>query len=150
MIALLCLGGALAACAAATAPPPPAIEDAEALLEEIVQAGLAREWERLCANASGTCESELRGNEDRAPTEAPRVVATEVITGSSAGGVSSASGVLFVLCGVDGQGRPYESEVLVFDEGSRLLATAAVYWTGMRVGVGRPPTTVGAEGPARC
>jgi hypothetical protein len=62
--------------------------------------------------------------------------------------------VLFALCGLDAAGEPYESEVLVFDSGDRLLATAAVFWTGTSVGfsgdggdgvVGEPDPE-----PARC
>ena len=151
-IRLLGVIALLAACAPGpVAPlPPPAIEDARALLREVVDAGIARDWERLCANASGTCESELQGNEERAPTEAPRVAAAEVHQGSSSGEVSSAGGVLFVLCGVDGLGEAYESEVLVFDAGSRLLATAAVYWTGTQVSSGLPAVTTGEGGRSRC
>ena len=151
-IRLLGVIALLAACAPGpVAPlPPPAIEDAQALLREVVDAGIARDWERLCANASATCESELQGNEERAPTEPPRVDGVEVYQGTGTGGESSPGGVLFVLCGMDGLGDPYESEVFVFNDGSRLLATAAVYWTGTQVSPGLPPVTTGGDGASRC
>jgi hypothetical protein len=119
--------------------PPPPVEDARAVLDEIIDAGIARDWEGLCANASGTCEGELDGAEDRAPTTAPRVAAVEVQQQQGDAGASTSGGVLFVLCGTDGLGDPYESEVLVFDDGTRLLAGAAVFWLGTRVGFA-PPT----------
>ena len=115
----------------ATGPlPPPTVDDATVLLNEVIDAGIERDWDRLCANASGTCAGELDGYEAFAPVEPPTIVDVSVAEGDA----STSGGVLFVLCGTDGHRAPYESEVLVFDAGDRLLATAAVYWTGMRIG----------------
>ena len=125
--------------------PPPSVEDAEVLLDEIIAAGIDRDWERLCANASGTCEGELQGAEERAPTSAPRVAAVEVHDPQRDGETWTSGGVLFVLCGVDGLGDPYESEVLVFDDGDRLLAGAAVYWKGTAISFASPGIGVVGE-----
>ena len=103
------------------------------MLDEVIDAGLARDWERLCANASGTCEGELDGWEHLAPSEPPRVADVSVQEPARDGDGWRSGGVLFVLCGTDATGTPYESEVLVFDDGDRLLAGAAVYWIGTRV-----------------
>lgn len=143
----------LAGCAPTSVAPPPAppsVEDAQTLLREIIEAGIAKEWDRLCANATGTCESELEGNQERSPRGPSRVDGVEVHHGSSSGGESNPGGVLFVLCGEDGLGEAYESEVFVFNDGDGLLATAAVYWVGTRVSVSLPPITTGADGAARC
>jgi hypothetical protein len=138
-------------------PPAPAVENARVLLDEVIDAGIARDFERLCAMASGTCEGELEGAEDRAPTQPPRVVDVEVHEPIGDGDSWTSGGVLFVLCGTDGLGDPYESEVLVFDGGAgSLLAAAAVYWKGTTVGITMPAedgVTVGVEAdpePSRC
>jgi hypothetical protein len=60
---------------------------------------------------------------------------------------SSSGGVLFVLCGTDAMATPYESEVLVFDGGDRLLAAAAVYWIGTRIALAPSGQTGMAEEP---
>jgi hypothetical protein len=134
-------------------PPAPAVEGARELLDEVIEAGIARDFERLCANASGTCESELQGNEERAPNQPPEVVDVEVHQPTGGGGSWTSGGVLFVLCGIDGLGDPYESEVLVFDGGDgRLIAGAAVYWTGTGILFAEPAqggVTVGGEPSAR-
>jgi hypothetical protein len=139
-------------------PPAPPVEAAEAHLDEVIDAGIDRDWERLCALASGTCEGELQGFEEQAPTEPPRVVEAQIHEPVRGGdGSWSSGGVLFVLCGTDGLGGPYESEVLVFDDAGRgLLATAAVYWVGTKIGFpasGEDGVTIGVEPdpePSRC
>jgi hypothetical protein len=139
----------LVGCSVAMPPPdplpPPSVEDAVVLLDEIIDAGIARDWERLCANASGTCEGELDGAEERAPTSAPRVAAVEVHQPQGDADASTSGGVLFVLCGTDGLGDAFESEVLIFDGGTRLLAGAAVYWLGTGVGFAPPHGEVVTE-----
>jgi hypothetical protein len=138
-------------------PPAPGIEEARELLDEVIETGIARDFERLCANATGTCEGELEGFEERAPTQPPAVVDVEVHEPVGAGDQWTSGGVLFVLCGTDGLGDAYESEVLVIDGGDgRLIATAAVYWTGTGIEFtvpGQDGVTVGVEPsaqPSRC
>jgi hypothetical protein len=138
---------ALPACGmpALTGPlPAPSVDDARHLLDEVIEAGIERDWRRLCENASGTCEGELGGPQVkvRAPRDVPVVADVAVIEPTVRGEAWSSGGVLFVLCGVDGLGDPYESEVLVFDDGARLIATAAVYWVGTRVAFAPPGETV--------
>lgn len=154
----LCLALLVAGCAmfrgAGDPLPPPQIEDARALLDEIIEAGLDRDWQRLCASASGTCEAELADVQDRAPVEPPVVIAASVHQPIVRDESWTSGGVLFTLCGIDGLGDGYESEVLVFNGGTRLMATAAVYWTGTQVHIAAPgeAVTVGGEAEAeqRC
>lgn len=139
----------------ATGPlPPPSVDEARALLDEIVAAALDRDFTRLCANASGTCEEELERFEDLAPSRPPRIAAVTVHHPVGDEEEWTSGGVLFVLCGTDAAGESYESEVLVFDAGDRLLATAAVFWIGTRVVMTAPgqPVDVGGPSPAatRC
>jgi hypothetical protein len=156
VMALVLLAGCGLLAPARTPNPPPSVADARALLDEVIDAGIARDFDRLCANATGTCESELEGAEDLAPTEPPVVVDVSIHEPVEQGGGWTSGGVLFVLCGVDAAGDAYESEVLVFDDdGRRLLAAAAVYWRGTRIGFssGGDGVHVGGEptpGPSRC
>jgi len=150
--------GLLAGCGVAPAPadplPPPSVEDARVLLADVIDAGIDRDWERLCASASGTCEGELAAHaKERAPSQAPQVADIEVHHPIQDGDSWSSGGVLFVLCGLDGLGEPYESEVLVFNDGTKLLATAAVYWVGTSVGLAPPgggPISESIPGEPRC
>jgi hypothetical protein len=134
-------------------PPPPSVERATAHLDLVIAAGVAHDFERLCALATGTCDGELGGFEHLAPTERPDVAEVTVHEPTQSG----SGGVLFVLCGEDAMGTPFESEVLVFDAGDQLLAAAAVFWKGTGivftgddgfVDVGGVPEP--DEGPARC
>ena len=135
-------------------PPPPPLDEARAHLERVIQAGLARDWNGLCALASGTCEQELRGNESLAPKQAPDVAEFEVLEPIGNADGWSSGGVRFTLCGTDGAGNPYESQVLVFDDGERLLAAAAVYWTGTGVSFAPPgngvPKAEPSDAPSQC
>ena len=135
--------------------PAPSVADARVLLDAVIEAGIARDFERLCASASGTCEGELEGAEHLAPSEPPTVVDVSVHEPIERGDGWTSGGVLFVLCGIDAAGDPYESEVLVFDDGERLLAGAAVYWrgTGIAFSDGGGGVHIGVEptpGPDRC
>jgi hypothetical protein len=137
-------------------PPPPSVEAATAHLDLVIDAGIARDFDRLCELASGTCDTELQGFEHLAPTERPIIVDVSLHQPTELdGGAWSGGGVLFVLCGADGAGDPYESEVLVFDAGDSLRATAAVFWTGTGIGFlgpGDEGVSVGAPDPGamRC
>jgi len=138
---------AIALAVSACASSVPSVIEARALLDEVIEAGLARDWDRLCANASGTCEGELDGKEHLAPSEPPRVAGVSVVEPVREGDRSSSGGVLFVLCGTDAMATPYESEVLVFDGGDRLFAAAAVYWIGTRIAHAPSGQTGMAEQP---
>jgi hypothetical protein len=138
----------LAACSAPGTTgvlPPPSIEDSRALLDEIIDAGIEGDFERLCANASGTCQDELDGHEHLAPNEPPSVATVTVHQPVLDGGSGTSGGVKFVLCGIDAADTPFESEVLVFDGGDRLLAGAAVWWLGTRVSFAPPGEAVTGE-----
>ena len=138
----------LAGCATigTTGPlPPPPIEDARVLLDEIIDAGIQGDFERLCANATGTCHSELEGHEHLAPNEPPSIADVTVHQPIFDADGGTSGGVRFVLCGVDAAGAPFESEVLVFDAGDRLLAGAAVWWLGKRVSFAAPGEAVTGE-----
>ena len=142
---------------AAPPPPPPSVAEARSHLELLIDAGVSREFDRLCELAgTGTCESLLEGSEELAPAEAPRIVDVTVHQPERLDAGSSSGGVLFVLCGTDAAGSPFESEVFVSrnSDGS-LFAISAVWWTGTGVTISGESdgVTVGVEpipGSGRC
>ncbi|HEX2765890.1 MAG TPA: hypothetical protein VHR55_04540 [Candidatus Limnocylindria bacterium] len=148
-LVLAALTGLCAGCGlvAPTPPGPPSLEVARWLLDDLVEAGIARDFARLCGlAASDTCEHLLEGHEDLAPAAAPTIVQTDVYPPESAGNGFTGGGVLFVLCGTDAAGAPFESELLVSRNlDGTLFAVPAVWWTGTRVIVGADPADVGGE-----
>ncbi len=121
----------------------------------IAAAAEAKDFEALCRlNASvRTCQAELRvycpesipvgpggapafpsGDaleeecRESVPTDPPKIVASRhrPATGGRVGGR------LLVVKGVDGRGKPYETEVLVFRDKRTYKATHAVFWSGSK------------------
>ena len=74
-------------------------------------------------------------------TSGPEVLGSRVIGTTAA----SAGGRVLELCGRDGLGRPYYSEMLVFRDGGRLLSTGTVYWVGITI----PGTSTTGQTPPR-
>lgn len=137
-------GGALGAvmvvvtaCAGApTSPPPPPSEAAAiAYLHSIVAMVAAGDPFAICEVGSGTCTQILRGSDlARVPTTPPVVVGSTTIEPTRLpGGTWNAGGRVLQLCGRDGLGEPYSSEILVFEDQGRLISTATPYWLGIRI-----------------
>lgn len=128
-------------------PPPPPSEDAAAeLLHSVVAIVKSGDLGRLCSLGAGTCPKVLREADPRAvPRSGPVVVGTRVVPPSAnANGTWNVGGRVLALCGRDGLNRPYYSEMLVFEQDGRLIATEPVYWTGIRIASG---STVGGPVP---
>ena len=128
-------------------PPTPPSEDAAAgLLHSVVDIVKSGDLDRLCSVGAGTCPKTLRDSDPRAvPQSEPVVVGTRVVPSSAnADGTWNVGGRVLELCGRDGLNRPYYSEMLVFEQDGRLIATQPVYWTGIRIAVG---STVGGPAP---
>ena len=141
----------VAACGNASAPQPvPTEAEARTYLDSVVALVSAGRWERICELGSGTCQQILRTADPASvPATAPLVVATRVIEPVPAGdGEWSAGGRVLVLCGRDGLGEPYHSEILVFNDGERLISTATPYWLGF--GIAESPMVGGAQLPEAC
>ena len=141
----------VAACGSASAPHPvPTEAQARAYLDSVVALVTAGEWARICELSSGTCRQILRTADPvRVPATAPLVVATRVVEPSPAGdGGWSAGGRVLVLCGRDGLGERYHSEILVFNDGERLISTATPYWLGF--GIAESPVVGGEQPPDPC
>ena len=121
-----------------------AVSEAQArrYLDRMVAAAEARDFESLCRldGAARNCERTLDTGcdpstappaiscKETVPAERPEVVATR---NSPSDGYA---GRILVVRGVDGAGKPYETEVLVFRENRRSLkAINSVYWSGATV-----------------
>jgi hypothetical protein len=111
-------------------------------LDRMVAAAQARDFEALCDlnGAVLNCERTLDtacdpstappaiSCKDTVPPEPPEVIATRNSPGDGY------AGRILVVRGLDGAGRPYETEVLVFRENRRnVKAINSVYWSGANV-----------------
>jgi hypothetical protein len=138
------------ACGAPGEPAaPPSDAEAREHLATVVRLVATGDLTEVCRLASGTCPMELE-NMDPAgvPRLAPVVVGSETVQPTRrTDGSWDAGGLVLRLCGVDGTGAPYESEMLVFrNHDGRLISINTLYWLG--AGIARGPT-VGAEPPPR-
>lgn len=137
-VALACLV-ALAGCAGPP-PEPPSEAEALAFLARIVAAARSRDFDALCALGTSSCRDLLdMAGRDAVPLLPPTVVGiTRLENTRRPDGLWTSGGVLLQLCGIDGRGRPYASEMLVVRRGSAaepgpLAASEPVYWSGMRI-----------------
>lgn len=125
------------------AETPVSEADARRYLDRMVAAAQAGDFEELCNlnGAVGNCERQLDTGcdptpftepivscKDTVPPKPPEVVATRDSPGEGY------AGRILVVRGVDGAGKPYETEVLVFRENRRTFkAINSVYWSGATI-----------------
>jgi hypothetical protein len=142
---------AVAACTSAGPPAGtiPTVEEGRTHLAEIVRLAQAGDFDGMCALGDGNCERilELAGR-DAVPPDPPTIVATRTMPTTSSDSQQSLGGVVFVLCGTDGRGKPYDSELLVFHDGNGLRAINPVYWGRTRIASG--PQTEPMFAPVAC
>ena len=134
--AALLLVLAVAACLS-DGPPAgtiPTVEEAQGHLDEIVRLARAGDFEGMCALGDLNCENSLEiVGQDAVPPDAPKVIGTRMVPTTSSNGQQSFGGIVLVLCGIDGRGEPYDSEMLVFNDGNGLRAINPVYWGRTRI-----------------
>ena len=139
MAAVILAMAAVAACSVAPpVGPSPAAAPSEAAalayLDGVVAIVRRGELDRLCELGAGNCARHLDEAASSAPRVGPRVVGSvEVPVALNADGTWTAGGRLLMLCGFDGLGAPYYSEMLVFEDRGRLIAIEPVFWTGLRI-----------------
>ena len=106
----------------------------------IVESGDLR---HLCDLGSGTCKHTLDGvDPTTVPTTAPTILETLVFEPQTLpDGASQVGGRLVELCGRDGLGKLYFSEILVFRGDRQLLGKDPVYWIGLRIARGNVTET---------
>jgi hypothetical protein len=134
---LVAVAGLVAGCSAGSPPAGtiPTAEEARGLLDQLVSRARARDFEGLCALGDGNCEQSLEeAGRDAIPPRPPTIVGTSIIpTSTTAEGQRSFGGVVLVLCGIDGHGEHYDSEMLVFHGGNGLRAINPIYWGRTRI-----------------
>lgn len=141
---------ALAGCNALFRPPaPPTDAQARTHLARIVSVAASGDLSTICELGGGNCPGELSASDPaRVPVVPPVVVGTGTIQPTEIpGGGWSLGGYLLELCGIDGAGTPYTSEMLVFQEGDHLISINTLYWLGAGIADGDVTASVPADGP---
>src|SRR5262245_35351883 len=155
ILAIVAVASLAAGCSAGAphAGTIPSIDAAHHSLARLFTLAGAGDFDELGRAAdAGNCERLLEdAGRDPVPPDPPIVVATRTITTStSSGDQMSLGGVVFVLCGVDGHGNHYDSEMLVFNTGHGLGAINPIYWGTTRIGDSSNPVTQESFAPVAC
>ncbi len=141
---------ALAACSSLDGPRPadqPSQDEAVAFLARLVDLTSQGEFEELCGLGDGNCERHLEmAGIESVPPEPPTVVATRIVADDPASG--AVGGFVLTVCGIDGRGQDYRSEMLIFRDGDGLRAINPVYWDGVMIADG--DTTLPGPEPTGC
>ena len=114
---------------------PPTEAQARATLDRAVELARSGDFAGLCAIGDGNCERTLvEAGEDAVPALPPTVVGTRVIEPRRVGwGRWELGGRVLDVCGTDGRGQPYRTEVLVFQDGHAMRIINAVYWSRLAI-----------------
>ncbi len=151
-IPLVAIAVVVLACSSG-APPAgtiPTVGEARGFLDQVVALAQAGDFDGLCAVGDGNCRRHLEdAGRDAVPPGPPTIVMTETIPTTSAGGQRSFGGMVLVLCGINGHGDHYDSEMLVFHDGNGLRAINPVYWGRTRI-AGSPATEERIAPPVMC
>lgn len=114
--------------------PPVTETEARRYLDRIVTAAQQRDFDALCHlnGAQSNCRRQLElAGRDAVPQEPPTIVAGRY---SPKGDTEDTPGYILVVTGIDGLGRPYRTEVMVFRENRySFKAINAVYWSNYKV-----------------
>lgn len=141
----------LTACAptANTAPSAPTREAALLYFDQLVALVERGDVQSICTLGSGTCAHDLRNADlTSVPRTLPKVIGTRLLGSTQrADGTWNVGGQVLEVCGIDGQNKPFYSELLVFYDGDRLISTNPLYWSGLRVATSG---TTAQESPPSC
>jgi hypothetical protein len=121
-----------------------AIDASIALLEEVAEAAIARDFDALCSNAASetNCRTQLDGFMDRAPSEMPTIDCVRIFPAVD----DRRSGVLIVVSGMDGFGVSYRSDFLAISTGKgEWKAMTTVFWSN--IGIADQPVAEVRESP---
>jgi hypothetical protein len=118
------------------------VAEATAVLDQGVAYVQAHDLAGLGALADDLLMTETRlnnlGGWDAAPNEPPTIVGNYLLSDVHYGGYVATGGRVLVLEGIDGLGKPYHSEVLVFHTDGKLALLNATYWDNSTIGAGLP------------
>lgn len=141
---------ALSSCSSLDGPPAanlPRQDEAVAFLARLVDLAGQGEFEELCGLGDGNCERHLEmAGIESVPPEPPTVVASRLVADDPSSG--AVGGWVLTLCGIDGRGQDYRSEMLIFRDGDGLRAINPVYWDGVMIADGN--ATVPGPQPTGC
>lgn len=130
-------------------------QDARQLLEKAVQHTLDGNYSGLCelAASPSICQREVASDlRARVPKAPPTVACAYQLPDEQdpSGRTVVSGGQVLVVQGTDGQEKPFETEVLVFHDGKRLVAQNVIWWSGMGIAQGEPGTpSATASGPSQ-
>jgi hypothetical protein len=140
LVTVLAAAGLLAGCGIGeppfTPPPPPSEEAALRHLADVVAIVESGDISGICRLGAGTCSHDLRGARPQAvPHSGPVILGSRVIASEPAqGGGWHIGGVLLELCGRDGLGKRYSSQMLVYnDHRNQLVSINTLYWLGIGI-----------------
>ena len=116
-------------------PPPPTEAAARAALDRAVAYARAGDFDGLCGLSDGNCSFLLQqADRDAVPPDPPTVYGTRVLQPTRlSNGAWDTGGRVLQVCGIDGRGMPYRSEVLAFTIGSTITLINPVYWSGVGI-----------------
>jgi hypothetical protein len=107
----------------------------------------AGDFTRLCALGGGNCQQILDGA-GPVPDAPPTVIGSRVVEPTHLpDGNWDVGGRVLAVCGIDGRGQPYRSEVIVFQDGPTLRIIEPVYWSGYSIGDAASPVTPASPEP---
>ena len=134
--AALALVGLVVACAGRAGPPPPPSR-AEALqhLERIIALVQTGDLRNLCDLGGPTCPMSIDSMDPRTvPRGRPTIAAMRTLEAVDNGdGSWSGAGVIIELCGIDGLGKLYHSDMLIARVRGQIVATEPAYWLGIKI-----------------
>ena len=135
---LLACTSVVMACGSRRAPETITVDEANELLARAEALAKAQDLDALCGMGGSVllCERFWRNSLEWAgvPEEPPEITESYILPNRPLPGGQSTGGRVLVLEGVDGQGRPYQTDFLVFDAGSYgLVPYNPVYWSGMNI-----------------
>ena len=141
----------VAACSGRAGPAAPPSE-AEALqhLESAITMVESGNASRICELGPPSCPQTVEPLDQAAvPSTRPSVIRVRTRQGVVHGdGTWSDGSVIIEVCGVDGLGKPYQSDMQVFRHEGRIVSTVPAYWLGFQFAddavVGPPDGPIGA------
>ena len=115
--------------------PPPSEAQARAALHAAVAHARAGDFAGLCDLSDGNCAFILgQAGRDAVPADPPTVFGMRVIEPTTlANRAWQGGGRVLQVCGIDGRGQPYRSEVLAFRDGQTVRLINAVYWSRVSI-----------------